>query len=143
MMKKLFLILLISPFFYSLSAQEIGLRFGEMAGNNIAIDGTFDFKVGRLHTDISFGEGVGIDIIYDFMYNPIMESSNIYYYVGMGVISLIHSDFELGATGEAGIELRFRTIPFVLGIDYRPSIIVIGNTDFHWNGFGFNMRYVF
>ena len=142
-MKKLFLILLISPFFYSLSAQEIGLRFGEMAGNNIAIDGTFDFKVGRLHTDISFGEGVGIDIIYDFMYNPIMESSNIYYYVGMGVISLIHSDFELGATGEAGIELRFRTIPFVLGIDYRPSIIVIGNTDFHWNGFGFNMRYVF
>ena len=142
-MKKLFLILLISPFFYSLSAQEIGLRFGEMAGNNIAIDGTFDFKVGRLHTDISFGEGVGIDIIYDFMYNPIMESSNIYYYVGMGVISLIHSDFELGATGEAGIELRFRTIPFVLGIDYRPSIIVIGNTNFHWNGFGFNMRYVF
>jgi len=142
-MKKLLLILLISPFFYSLSAQEIGLRFGEMAGNNIAIDGIFDFKVGRLHTDISFGEGVGIDIIYDFMYNPIMESSNIYYYVGMGVISLIHSDFELGATGEAGIELRFRTIPFVLGIDYRPSIIVIGNTDFHWNGFGFNMRYVF
>ena len=142
-MKKLFLILLISPFFYSLSAQEIGLRFGEMAGNNIAIDGTFDFKVGRLHTDVSFGEGVGIDIIYDFMYSPIMESSNIYYYVGMGVISLIHSDFELGATGEAGIELRFRTIPFVLGIDYRPSIIVIGNTDFHWNGFGLNMRYVF
>jgi len=142
-MKKLLLILLISPFFYSLSAQEIGLRFGEMAGNNIAIDGIFDFKVGRLHTDISFGEGVGIDIIYDFMYNPIMESSNIYYYVGMGVISLIHSDFELGATGEAGIELRFRTIPFVLGIDYRPSIIVIGNTNFHWNGFGFNMRYVF
>ena len=143
MMKKLLLILMISPFFYSLSAQEIGLRFGEMAGNNIAIDGTFDFKVGRLHTDISFGEGVGIDIIYDFMYNPIMESSNIYYYVGMGVISLIHSDFELGATGEAGIELRFKTIPFVLGIDYRPSIIVIGNTDFHWNGFGLNMRYVF
>jgi hypothetical protein len=142
-MKKLLLILLMSPFFYSLSAQEIGLRFGEMAGNNIAIDGIFDFKVGRLHTDISFGEGVGIDIIYDFMYNPIMESSNIYYYVGMGVISLIHSDFELGATGEAGIELRFRTIPFVLGIDYRPSIIVIGNTDFHWNGFGLNMRYIF
>jgi len=137
------MILMLSPLFYSLSAQEIGLRFGEMAGNNIAIDGILNFKTSRLHTDISFGEGVGIDVIYDFIYKPMMESSNLYYYLGIGVISLIHSDFELGATGEAGMEIRFRSIPFVLGIDYRPSIIVIGNTDFHWNGFGLNMRYVF
>ncbi len=143
MMKKLLFLLLISPIFYSLSAQELGLRFGEMAGNNIAIDGVLNFKTGRLHTDISFGEGVGVDIIYDFIYNPIKESSNIYYYVGIGIASLIYSDFELGATGEAGLELRFNSIPIVLGLDYRPSIMVIGNTDFHWNGFGVNIRYVF
>ena len=143
MMKKLLFFLLISSFFYTLSAQEIGLRFGEMAGNNIAIDGTLNFNTGRLHSDISFGDGVGIDVIYDFMFSPIKESSNIYYYVGIGVTSLIHSDFELGATGEAGFELRFKSIPFVLGLDYRPSIMVIGNSTFHWNGFGVNMRYVF
>ena len=142
-MKKLLIILLIFPFFYSVNAQELGLRFGEMTGNNIAIDGVLNFKTSRLHTDVSFGDGVGIDIIYDFIYSPIKENSNIYYYVGIGVISLIHSDFELGATGEGGFELRFRSIPFVLGLDYRPSIIVVGNTDFHWNGFGINMRYVF
>ncbi len=141
--KKLFFILFITSFYCVVNAQEIGLRFGEMAGNNFAIDGTLDFKTSRLHTDISFGEGVGVDIIYDFIYNPIMQSSNIYYYVGIGVISLIYSDFELGATGEAGMEMRFKSIPFVLGLDYRPSIIVVGNTDFHWNGFGLNMRYVF
>ncbi len=143
MMKKLFIILLMSSFFCSLNAQELGVRFGEMAGNNIAIDGVLNFKNSRLHTDISFGDGVGIDIIYNFIYNPIDESSNIYYYVGIGVASLIHSDFELGATGEAGFELRFNSIPFVLGLDYRPSIMVIGNTDFHWNGFGLNIRYLF
>ena len=142
-MKKLLFIILLLPFFYSVNAQELGLRFGEMAGNNIAIDGVLNFKTSRLHTDVSFGEGVGIDIIYDFIYSPIKESSNIYYYLGIGVASLIHSDFELGATGEAGIELRFNSIPIVLGLDYRPSIMVIGNTDFHWNSFGVNMRYVF
>jgi len=142
-MKNLFLILLFSSFFYHVNGQEIGLRFGEMAGNNIAIDGIFNFKNGRLHTDISFGDGVGIDVIYDFIHNPILESSNIYYYVGIGVTTLIHDDFELGATGEAGFEFRFNSIPFVFGLDYRPSIIIIGNSTFHWNGFGLNMRYVF
>ena len=142
-MKKLLFILLAAPFFYSVNAQELGLRFGEMAGNNIAIDGVLNFKNSRLHTDISFGDGVGIDIIYDFIYSPINASSKMYYYVGIGVISLIHSDFELGATGEVGFEYRFNGIPIVLGMDYRPSIIVIGSTDFHWNGFGVNMRYVF
>ena len=142
-MKKFLFFLLLSPFFYSVNAQEVGLRFGEMIGNNIAIDAVLNFKTSRLHTDISFGDGVGIDVMYDFIYNPILESSNLYYYVGVGVVSLIHSDFELGASGEAGFELRFKSIPFVLGLDYRPSIVVIGNTNFHWNGFGLNMRYVF
>ncbi len=143
MMKKLLFILFISPFLFSLNAQELGLRFGEMTGNNIAIDGILNFKTSRLHTDISFGDGVGVDIIYDFIYSPISASSNMYYYLGMGVVTLFYSEFEMGATGEVGFEYRFDGIPFVIGLDYRPSIIVIGSTNFHWNGFGVNMRYVF
>ena len=143
MMKRLLFVLLISSFYSSLNAQELGLRFGEMTGNNIAIDGILNFKTSRLHTDISFGDGVGVDIIYDFIYSPLMQSSNLYYYAGIGVVTLFYSDFEMGATGEAGIEMRFKSLPIVLGIDYRPSIIIIGSTNFHWNGFGLNVRYAF
>ncbi len=142
-MKQLFLIGFIISFFSSVNAQELGLRFGEMTGNNIAIDGILNFKTSRLHTDISFGDGVGVDIIYDFIYSPISTASKMYYYVGMGVVTLFYSEFEMGATGEVGFEYRFDGIPFVIGLDYRPSIIVIGSTNFHWNGFGVNMRYVF
>ena len=141
-MKKLFYLLLFSPFFYTLSAQEAGLRFGEMSGNNIAIDGVYNFKVSRVHADISFGEGVGIDVVYDFVLNPIIGVDHLYYYLGIGITTLIQSDYELGGVGEVGIEYRFPNLPLTLSLDYRPAIIVLEKTDFHWNGFGLNLRYI-
>ncbi len=125
-----------------LIAQEAGLRFGEMAGNNIAIDGVYNFENSRIHGDISFGEGVGIDVIYDFVLKPITGAENLYYYLGIGITTLFHSDYELGGVGEAGIEYRFPNVPLTLSLDYRPAIIVVEKTDFHWNGFGLNLRYV-
>ena len=138
------ILFLISFVFFSnvINSQEAGLRFGEMAGNNIAIDGVYNFKDSRIHGDISFGEGVGIDVVYDFVLNPITGVDNLYYYLGIGITTLIQSDYELGGVGEVGIEYRFPNIPLTLSLDYRPAIIVIEKSDFHWNGFGLNLRYV-
>jgi len=141
-MKKLFYILLFSPLFCTINAQEVGIRFGEMAGNNVAIDGVYNFKEGRVHADITFGKSVGIYVVYDFIVKPIHGIDDFYYYLGIGLTTLIQSDFELGAAAEVGIEYRFPKSPLTLSLDYRPTIVIIESTDFHWYGFGLNLRYV-
>jgi hypothetical protein len=141
-MKKLLTIVLIG--FLSLqftSAQEIGVRFGDVVGGNAAIDFVMPFKAGRLHADISFGNGVGIEALYDFLFNEI--GSGFYYYVGLGAYTVIGNNFSLGAVGEAGLEYRFEGAPIAVGLDWRPSFQILDVTDFHVGGFGVNARYVF
>ena len=48
------------------SAQEIGARWGDVTGGDWAVDmvlGTAQFN--RIHADISFGNGVGVDLLWD------------------------------------------------------------------------------
>uniref|UniRef100_UPI0032168B13 hypothetical protein n=1 Tax=uncultured Draconibacterium sp. TaxID=1573823 RepID=UPI0032168B13 len=125
------------------NAQEIGARFGEVSAGNIAIDGIFstgDFS--RVHADLSFGDGMSFDILWDFIYRPLGDQP-IYYYIGVGPYIWINDPFWLGAVGEAGLEYHFESVPIALGIDWRPAISIIEETDIHFEGFGFNIRYVF
>lgn len=140
-MKKFFLYfaLLITT---ALSAQEIGIRFGEVTGNNIAIDGVFDFEGSRIHANVSFGDGIGIDALYDFIYKPIGEEA-INWYAGAGASTYIEDEFYIGVSGEIGLEYVFKEAPIVVGIDYRPTFWLIDDTDFNWDGFGINVRYRF
>lgn len=128
---------------YSLHAQQVGLRFGDMDGNNIGIDAVIPIKDKRIHTTASFGDNVGLDVIYDFAVNPIFNNSGFNYYVGIGLSSLFASDFKLGVMGELGFEYNFRSIPIAAGLDYRPAVIVIDKMDFIYGNFGFNFRYIF
>jgi hypothetical protein len=128
---------------YQLSAQEIGLRFGDMDGNNIGIDATIPIKDKRIHTTESFGSNVGLDLIYDFAVASIFRSPDLRYYVGIGLTSLFASEFKLGVMGEVGIEYGFPRTPISIGLDYRPAIIVIEKMDFIYGNFGFNVRYRF
>jgi hypothetical protein len=49
----------------SLQAQEIGVRFGDVVGNTVAIDAIFGTGLGRTHADLSFGElGVGLEALW-------------------------------------------------------------------------------
>ena len=52
---------------FNSQAQELGLRFGNVNGNNVALDGVFalgDFS--RIHADVRFGNGgVGIDALWN------------------------------------------------------------------------------
>ena len=127
----------------SANAQEIGIRFGEITGGNVALDAVFSTsQFSRIHGDISFGSGVGIDLIWDLLYRPIGgEAFN--WYLGFGPYTFLGSPFKLGVAAEAGLEYHFNSVPIAIGADWRPRLRLIDNTDFIWGGFGFNVRFVF
>jgi hypothetical protein len=144
-MKKFLLIVAVIIASYSFgNAQEIGVRFGDVSGGNVAIDGIFGTgQFSRIHADISFGHGVGVDVLWDFLYRPLGgEAFNWYAGVGPYMVAQ-NSNFDLGIAGEIGLEYRFATVPIALGVDWRPMFEIIDTTDFHAGGFGFNVRYVF
>lgn len=125
------------------NAQELGVRFGDVSAGAVAIDGIFSTgEFSRVHADVSFGDGVGIDLIWDFLYRPLSgEAFN--WYVGVGPYIWIDDPFWLGAVGEIGLEYRFNGIPIALGADWRPALSIVEETKFHGKGFGVNIRYIF
>jgi hypothetical protein len=125
-------------------SQEIGARFGDVVGNNVAVDAVFKTgKFNRLHADVSFGSnGVGAEVLWDFLYKP-LDGDALNWYVGVGPSAFLGSPFLLGASGEIGLEYRFNEIPLVLGLDWRPTLFIVEKTDFSTRGFGFNVRFVF
>ena len=123
-------------------AQELGIRFGDIVGNNVAVDAVFGLGGKRIHADVSFGDGVGIEALYDLIMNPI-EGEAFYYYIGVGGYAWLGDPFRLGASGELGLEYRFNNVPIALGLDWRPSLQLIDNTNFHADRFGLNVRWVF
>lgn len=142
-MKKIALVLLFMAGCAGLEAQEVGLRFGDMDGNNIAIDAVIPIEQRRIHTSVSFGDNVGLDVLYDFVVAPVFKNTGFNYYAGIGLTSLFASEFKLGVMGELGFEYRFRSVPLVAGLDYRPAVIVVEKMDFVYANFGFNFRYRF
>ena len=141
-MQKAFLVCLMF-FAYQLSAQEIGVRLGDMYGNNIALDATLPIKNKRIHTTVSFGDNIGVDAIYDFAVESMFRSPDLRYYVGIGLTTLFSSEFKLGVMGELGIEYGFPRTPVTVGLDYRPAIVIIEKMDFIYGNFGLNVRYRF
>jgi hypothetical protein len=143
-MKKVFLfisvIFVTSVLSYS---QELGVRVGNVSAGSVAIDGMFGVsKFSRVHADVSFGSGVGIDALWDFLYKP-LKGEAFNWYIGAGPYTQIDDPFWLGAAAEAGLEYRFSGAPLALGIDWRPRLSLIESTEFHFEGFGVNLRYIF
>lgn len=142
-MRKLFVIatMVLASYTFA-SAQEVGVRFGDVSGGNVAIDALFSTgKFSRIHADISFGDGVGIDVLWDFLYRP-LGGEDFNWYVGVGPYIFINDPFWFGAVGELGLEYRFQNIPISLSFDWRPQLSIIEVTDLHMGGFGLNIRYV-
>ncbi|WP_310560503.1 hypothetical protein [Flavobacterium sp.] len=126
------------------NAQELGFRLGDVAGGSAAVDAVFALgKFSRVHADVSFGDGgVGTEALWDFLYKPV-DGQALKWYVGVGPSMVINDDFFLGASGEIGLEYRFEEVPIVLSLDWRPTLWLVKETEFHTGGFGFNARYVF
>jgi len=124
------------------SAQELGIRWGDVSGGDVAIDAVFSLgKFTRTHADVSFGNGVGIDLIFDFLYKP-LGGEALNWYAGVGAFTVSDDPFSLGAVGEVGLEYRF-DFPISVSADWRPYFRIVEDTDFNAGGFGLNVRYVF
>ena len=142
-MKKILLILFIlAGFAVKSNAQELGVRFGNVVGGNVALDAIISLgEFSRVHADLSFGNGVGVDLIWDFVYRPLgNEAFN--WYAGVGANMFLGDPFRLGVPFELGLEYQFN-IPISLSLDWRPTVIVLETTDFVADQAGLNIRYVF
>ncbi len=144
-MKRILLVATLTIFTLGMAnAQELGLRFGQVSGGNVAVDGIFSTgQFSRIHADVSFGNsGVGIDALWDFLYRPLGDEA-FNWYVGAGPYTFIGNSFDLGIAGEIGLEYRFAGAPLALGADWRPYFELIDETSLHAGGFGLNIRWVF
>jgi hypothetical protein len=143
-MKKILVILVfvLATCSYSFG-QELGVRFGDVTAGHVAVDAMFSAgKFSKIHADVSFGSGVGVDALWDFLYKPLGgEAINLY--LGAGPYVWIDDPFWLGLAAEAGLEYRFNSVPIAIGADWRPRLSLIETTDFHWEGFGVNVRFIF
>jgi hypothetical protein len=141
-MKRLITILAFVTVCSAAQAQEIGVRFGDALGNNVALDALFSAgKYSRIHADVSFGSGVGVEALFDFLYRP-LGGEALYWYAGVGASMLIDDPFRLGASGELGLSYTFNKAPISISADWRPTFYIIEDTDFSAGGFGVNIRYV-
>ena len=84
----------------STQAQELGLRFGHLNGNNVALDGIFSTgKYSRVHADVSFGNnGLGLDALWNPIYDDIPDT-DFNWYAGFGPSVYLSDNFRLGAAG--------------------------------------------
>ena len=130
------------------NAQELGIRAGVNWGNHGAIDAIFSAgQFSRIHADLSFGNGVSADALWDFVYRP-LGGEGLNWYAGAGLSTFFgssgsNSSFQLGIPGEIGLEYRFKNAPLALGLDWRPVFVLVSNTSFNAGEFGLNFRYVF
>jgi hypothetical protein len=142
-MRSLLLLTSLTLLVERMNAQELGIRFGDVLGNTVAVDGLFAVgEFSRVHADVSFGDGLGVEALYDFLYKPLgAEAFN--WYVGAGPSMLIDDPFYLGFSGEIGLDYHFQGIPLSLSADWRPTFWLIEETELSGRGFGLNVRYVF
>ncbi|MDA0313876.1 MAG: outer membrane insertion C- signal [Bacteroidetes bacterium] len=122
-------------------AQEIGLRFGHINGNNVALDGIFSTgEFSRVHGNLSFGQnGLGLDALWNPIYDDIPDTK-LKWYAGFGPSVYLSENFRLGGAGEVGVEYNFKEVPISLGLDFRPYLFLVEVTEFR-AGFGFNARW--
>ena len=142
-LKKLILIIaLVTLSSTAASAVELGARFGDVSGGDVAVDAIFEMgKYTRTHADVSFGDDLGIDLLVDFLYEPLGDSQ-LHWYAGVGPYAVFGDPFSLGVVGEIGLEYRFE-FPISLSADWRPAFRIVENTEFDTGGFGMNVRYIF
>ena len=143
-MKKLLFTFIALSCGYLSQSQELGLRFGDVTGGNIGIDGVFSTsEFSRVHGTVSFGgNNLGIDLLWDFAYRDLGDTP-LNWYAGVGPSFLLGDPLVVSAMGELGLEYRFRDAPISLSGDWRPTVTLVPTTNAFYGSYGLNLRYIF
>ena len=110
-------------------------------GSIVAIDGvltTTNFT--RIHADISFVNGVGVDALLDFTYQPI-EGEVLHGYVGAGPYEFSGEPLKIGLMTEVGWAYQFKNVPLILAMDWRPAVLILSTMKLNVQGIGLIVRY--
>lgn len=144
MRKIFFTFILIGGISLLSQAQELGVRFGDVTGGNVAIDALFSTsKFSMLHTDVSFGNGgVGVDVLWDFLYKP-LGNIPMNWYAGVGPTVFLGNTVLLAGSAELGLSYKIESAPISVSADWRPTLVLIETTGLYFGSFGVNVRYVF
>jgi len=137
-------LLMLAQFSYAQDSRfdgwEIGARFGDTNGSSFVIDAMMPLIGKRVHANVGFEDGLNLSALLNFN-NTLSEGFSWYY--GFGPEVGFFDDFALAVAGEIGLQFAL-SAPLTLGVDYRPSLLLIGNdTGFKGARFGFNVRYRF
>lgn len=144
-MKKLLLITVFALGIVGFSnAQELGIRFGDVTGGDVAVDALFSTsKNSVIHADASFGHGgLGLDVLWDFLYRPLGDLP-LNWYAGVGPSVFIGDNPTVAGMAELGLSHKIKDIPLSISGDWRPALILVETTDMYFGYFGLNVRYVF
>ena len=123
-MKKIVLMLALFCTSQFVSAQEIGLRLGDLTGSNAAIDAVFALgKFSRFHAYVFFKDRqIKIDALWDLI-DKLVNGEALKLYFGIGPSALFSSPEPfIGVRGEISLEYRFKEILIVLGLDHKPTL---------------------
>ncbi len=127
--------------------KSVGLRGGVFTGitgkyfvfdDSEAIEGIVSFD----------SEGLLITGLYEFhRYDFATESLRWYYGAGatarLGGTDEMGGSLQLGVDGIIGIEYLLGSSPLSLGLDWKPRLIFIGNSDFNSDDGAISLRYQF
>ena len=144
-MKKLAILFLALGMSQVVYSQELGIRFGDVTGGQVAVDALFTTsEFSMVHADVSFGNsGVGVDALWDFIYRPLGDIP-MNWYLGAGpTVFLGNNTFTLAGSGEIGLSYTIPNAPITVSADWRPTLVLIDTTGFFADRFGLNLRYVF
>ena len=134
----------------SMSAQNystgIGARLGFFNGLTVkhfvspsnALEGIVNFRWG----------GAIVTGLYEWQ-QPIMSAPGLDYYIGVGAHVGFFEKYKwdndqstiVGADVIAGLEYTFPTVPFTIGVDYKPAFNLIGDNHIWFDGVALNLRF--
>ena len=129
-------------------AQEVGIRSGQMAVNQVAFDVTAPTgNYGKVHSNLSLGnQGIGADVLYDFYIGSFPKQNGLTWYAGAGGTTYFIDNLRVGPAIEIGLQYDFMHDPFSISFDWRPTYWLINESDaddFQYYSFGINLRYSF
>lgn len=93
---------------------------------------------------IPYDDGFMVTALYEKFVPVIADGFNLYYGGGAHIGSWGYDNkFRFGIDGIVGLEYKINNAPIAFSIDYKPSLDIISDTEFHLGGFALGVKFVF